>query len=69
MKLKNAGKINGSMLQRIDWCVFTAKQTYITGIVNLLHVRSDTKEKCFLQWLGKSYVVGVLHLQFHFKMA
>ena len=68
MKLKNAGKII-TMLQWIDWCVFTAKQTYITGIVNLLYVRSDTKEKSLLQWLGKSYVVGVSHLQFHFKMA
>ena len=32
------------MLQRIDRCVFTAKQTYVTGIVNL-YVRSDTKER------------------------
>ena len=57
------------MLQWIDWYVFMAKQIYITGIVNLLYVRSDTKEKCLLQWLGKSYVVGVLHLQFYFKVA
>ena len=58
-----------TMLQWIDWCVFTAKQTYIfiAGIVNLLYVRSDTKEKCLLQWLGKSYVVGVFHLQFYFE--
>ena len=35
------------MLQQINWCVFTTKQTYTTGIVNLLYVRNDTKKNIY----------------------
>ena len=43
MKLKNAGKINYVTVNRLMY--ICDQQTYITGIVNLLYVRSDTKEK------------------------
>ena len=33
------------MLQRIDLCTFQAKQTYITGIVDLC-LRNDIKKSC-----------------------
>ena len=44
MKLKNAGKINYVTANRL-MCI----NGHITGIVYLIYVRSDTKEKCLLQ--------------------
>ena len=43
MNLKNAGKINYVTVNRLI-CIY-GQTTYTTGIVNLLYVRSDTKEK------------------------
>ena len=69
MKLKQRRKHSLCYSKSIDVHTFLAKQTYITGIVNLLCMHNDTKECwniCHNYIDLKNHVVGVSHLQFHY---